>query len=695
MTTPTVFTNRLAGESSPYLRQHAHNPVDWYPWGPEALERARALDRPIFLSIGYSACHWCHVMEHESFENEATARLLNEHFVSIKVDREERPDLDQIYMAAVQALTGQGGWPTSVFLTPQLRPFTGGTYFPPDDRYGRPGFPRVLQTIADWWVSQRAELEDASNRITEHIQSNGALHAGAAELSEDVLRRAVASLGRAFDRRNGGFGAAPKFPRPMDLRLLLRAWKRYGDPDALHMVRHSLDHMALGGIYDHLGGGFARYSTDERWLVPHFEKMLYDNALLTVAYCEAFRATGDALYRTVIEETLAWVRREMTSPEGPFYSTLDADSEGVEGKFYAWTAEEIAAILSPEEAEVFGSVYGVEPDGNWQDPHGHGPPRANILHRVKTLEQSAKLHRMDEADLRALLERCRQKLFAVRASRVRPGLDDKALTAWNGLMIAGFAEAARTLGDTTYAETAAKAADFLLTRMRTDDGRLLRTWSRGSEPKLNAYLEDHAFLIDGLVSLYEASYASRWLTAALELARVMVEQFWDDEAGGFFFTGRDHESLIARNKDPHDNATPSGNAMAVTALLKLVKFTGRRDLQAKAEATLRLYAGLLTEHPLSASQMLIALDFQLGPVEEVAVVGDPRAADAQQVLRALATAFAPNRVTAFAAPGAADAVPLLAGKSAVNDRVIVYICRDFACQAPVIGAEAALAVLRS
>jgi uncharacterized protein YyaL (SSP411 family) len=694
MSTSPPFTNRLAAETSPYLRQHAHNPVDWYPWGPEALARARQLDRPIFLSIGYSACHWCHVMEHESFENEEIARILNEHFISIKVDREERPDLDQIYMNAVQILTRQGGWPMSVFLTPDLKPFTGGTYFPPDDRYGRPGFQRVLLMVAQWWKERRADIEQGAAQVTDIVRQSGGLPPGGEDPGEGVLRRAVGDLARSFDATYGGFGGAPKFPRPMDLRVLLRAWKRFGDDQALHMARHTLDRMAMGGIYDHLGGGFARYSTDERWLVPHFEKMLYDNALLTVDYAEAFRATGDPLYRGVIEETLGWVRREMTSPEGPFYSTLDADSEGVEGKFYAWTAEEIERALGNDDAEVFDAVYGVEPEGNWHDPHGHGPPRANVLYLAKTFAQYAKLLKKDEAALREQLARARAKLFAVREGRVRPGRDDKALTSWNGLMIGGFAEAARTPGDPSYAETAAKAADFILTKMRTPDGKLPRTWSAGSRPKLNAYLEDYAFLADGLVSLYEATYDPRWVTAALELVRVMIDQFWDDQDGGFFYTGRDHEALIARTKDPHDSAVPSGNAVATTVLLRLAKLTGRTDLADKAEATLRLYRGLLAEHPLSAGQMLIALDFRLGPVEEVAVVGDPAAEGTRRVLRALGSEFAPHRVTAFkpaSGPAEADAaVPLLAGKEAVGSEVTCYVCRDFACQSPAVGAKAAL-----
>jgi uncharacterized protein YyaL (SSP411 family) len=686
MTEHATFTNRLARETSPYLRQHAHNPVDWYPWGPEALARARQLDRPIFLSIGYSACHWCHVMEHESFENEEIARLLNEHFVPIKVDREERPDLDQVYMAAVQMLTGQGGWPMSVFLTPDLRPFTGGTYFPPDDRYGRPGFKRVLLTLIDWWRTRRGEIDRAAGDLTDHLQGLGRLPAGEGDLGPDLLRRAADGLARAFDSRYGGFGAAPKFPHPMDLRVLLRAWARFGDEQALHMVRVTLDHMAMGGIYDHLGGGFARYSTDARWLVPHFEKMLYDNALLTPCYLEAHQATGEGSYREVVEETLDWVLREMTSPEGPFYSTLDADSEGEEGKFYVWTRAEIEQVLGPADAAVFKAVYGVEADGNWEEGK-------NILHRVKTHAQYARLHNLSEPELRALLARCRQKLFEARGRRVRPGLDDKALTSWNGLMIGALANASAVLERPDWTAAARRAADFILTRMRTADGRLLRTWSVGGEPKLNAYLEDYAYLLDGLGSLYEATFEPRWVEASLDLARVMVDQFWDEAEGGFFYTGRDHEALIARTKDPHDNATPSGNAMAVTVLLRLVKLTGRGDLLEKAEATLRLYRGLLSSHPLSAGQMLIALDFRLGPVEEVAVVGDPAAEDTRRVLRAARAGFHPRRVLALQPPSGdtrslEELVPLLTGKTA-GGAVTTYVCQNFTCQAPLVGAEAA------
>jgi uncharacterized protein YyaL (SSP411 family) len=454
--------------------------------------------------------------------------------------------------------------------------------------------------------------------------------------------------------------------------------------------------MAMGGIYDHLGGGFARYSTDERWLAPHFEKMLYDNALLTVAYLEAYQATKEPFYREVVEETLGWVSREMTSPEGPFYSTLDADSEGEEGKFYVWTQEEIERVLGRTDADLFNACYGVKPGGNWDDPHDPGA-RKNILHRTKTFAQLASLHGISEDRLRAFLADCRHRLFEARGRRVRPGLDDKALTSWNGLMIAAFATAAQVLDAPEYAATASRAAGFILARMRGAHGLLKRTWSRGSEAKLNGYVEDYAYLLEGLVALYEATFEPRWIGHALELAEIMVEQFWDEEAGGFYYTGRDHEKLITRSKDALDNATPSGNAMAVTALLRLVRLTGRDDLMERAEATLRLYRGLLESHPQAAGQMLIALDFYLGPVQEFAVVGEPDCPEARRVLRAINADFRPGKVVGLRPPIGSvreDWLPLLAGKATPPGQVTTYICENFACQAPLVGAEAVEAALK-
>jgi uncharacterized protein YyaL (SSP411 family) len=682
--------NRLESETSPYLKQHATNPVDWFPWGPEALERARRLDRPIFLSIGYSACHWCHVMEHESFEDAATAKVLNDHFISIKVDREERPDLDQVYMTAVQLLTGQGGWPMSVFLTPDLKPFYGGTYFPPDERYGRPSFQRVLLSLAEAWNQRREEIGQSAAQITEHIQQAMQLEKRPGGLDDSLIRNAVHHLERSFDSRYGGFGSAPKFPHPMELRLLLRAWKRFGDDSALEMARVTLDHMACGGIYDHLGGGFHRYSTDERWLVPHFEKMLYDNALLATAYLEAYQATGDELYREVVEGTLVYIQREMTSPEGAFYSTQDADSEGVEGKFFVWSESGIQEILGKERADIFTYVYDVTAGGNWE---GH-----NILHQSKTLDQDARLLKVPETELKRILAECRSQLFGVRSRRIPPGRDEKILTSWNGLMIAAFAEAGQVLDNSGYTAVAAKAADFLLTKIRTPEGRLLRTFKAGSEPKLNGYLEDYAFLIDALVSLYEADFQPRWIDSALELAGVMIEEFWDETEGGFFYTGRTHERLIARSKDPHDSSIPSGNSVSALSLQRLAKLCGRQDFLAKAEETLRLFRGLLERAPSAVGQMLVGLDFFLGPVHEIAVVGDLANGETQQALKAIRRHFIPNKVVAWKQSEADSeqerAVPLLADKKALGP-VTTYICRDFACQAPLVGAAAAEEAARS
>jgi uncharacterized protein len=681
------MTNRLINETSPYLRQHAHNPVDWHPWGPEALALARAQDRPIFLSIGYSACHWCHVMERESFEDPGIGQLLNEHFVSIKVDREERPDLDQIYMTAVQIMTRQGGWPMSVFLTPDLKPFYGGTYFPPAQSYGRPSFSQVLHGVIDAWANRRQAITESAEELTANLQRVLAVEPDAGDLHEGMLRRATEQLRRRFDPVHGGFGSAPKFPHPMDLRLLLRSWNRFGDDDALAMATKTLEGMALGGMYDHLGGGFHRYSTDERWLVPHFEKMLYDNALLPPAYLEAFQVTGQPLFRETVEETLAYVLRKMTSPEGPFYSTQDADSEGEEGKFFVWTLGEIEAVLGADQAKLFAAVYDVTEEGNWE---GH-----NILHRSRSWEVEAKLQGIAEADLRRTVAEARQKLLQVRCRRVAPARDEKILTAWNGLMISAFAHAHQVLGNAEYLQAARRAADFLLTRMRTSAGLLLRTYGAGGQATLNGCLEDYAYTITGLVELYEASFQARWIEAALHLTETMIGEFWDETGGGFYFTGKTHETLIARNKDPHDSSTPSANAVAAMALLRLAKLTTRLDLRDRALKTMQAFRGLLESSPAAAGQMLLALDFYLGPGREIAVIGDPQSADVNKVLRAVQSAFRPWDVVAARAAEDDDAdhvVGLLKDKKSLGSPT-TYVCRDFACEAPLVGAVPALAAL--
>jgi uncharacterized protein YyaL (SSP411 family) len=680
--------NRLIHESSPYLKQHAYNPVDWFPWGDEALAKAKELDRPIFLSIGYSACHWCHVMEHESFEDPEVGKILGENFISVKVDREERPDLDQIYMTAVQLLTQRGGWPMSMFLTPDLKPFFGGTYFPPADRYGMPAFKKLLLALADAWKNRRGEIVANAAQIADGVQEAMRLEAPSAlrtesALGPELLRGAARHLQRAFDPHFGGFGQAPKFPHPMELRLLLRIAQREGDDSATDMVRTTLDKMALGGIYDQLGGGFHRYSTDERWLVPHFEKMLYDNALLSLAYLEAYQVTGNDSYRATLEETLAYVLREMTSSEGAYFSTQDADSEGVEGKFFVWSKEEIETLLGHDDAELFSSIYDVTPQGNWE---GH-----NILHLSRGLEVDAKMLSVPTEKLRARLQPCKQKLLEGRNKRVWPGRDEKILTSWNALMIGSFAKAAQVLEMPQYAQAASRAADFLLTTMRRADGRLYRTSFAGMAPKLNGYLEDYAYLIDALVTLYEATFEPRWIASAVDLSQIMIEQFWDSAEGGFFYTGNDHEVLIARNKDPHDNATPSGNAMAVTGLLRLAKLTGDADFFNKAKQTLELFRPLMARSPSAAGQMLIALDFYLGPVQEVALVGDAANPGVIEALRCLRRSFRPHQVLAWKPKGdtaqdAEELLPLLKGRSDLGD-VTAYLCENFTCQAPIVGAQ--------
>jgi uncharacterized protein len=680
--------NRLAGETSPYLLQHAHNPVDWYPWGAEAINRARAEDRPIFLSIGYSACHWCHVMERESFENPDIAAVMNEHFVNIKVDREERPDLDQIYMSAVMAMTGHGGWPMSVFLTPDLKPFFGGTYFPPVDSRGMAGFPRVLLSVHRAWEERREEITESAAEMTEQLRAITKPAASSGELETRLLDQAARELMRAFDSRHGGFGSAPKFPHPMDLKVLMRHHARTGDSHALHVVRHTLDKMSRGGIYDHLGGGFARYSTDDRWLVPHFEKMLYDNALLASAYLEAFQLTRDAQFGQVARETIDYVLGRMTSLEGGFYSTEDADSEGVEGKYYVWSLAEVTEILGADRAKTFCYVYDVTPSGNWEEH--------NILNLPRPLDQAAKLLGRDEAPLRHELAASRSLLLAVRRGRVPPGKDTKVLVAWNGLMIAALAEGGRILRIERYLDAGEKAAAFILDRMRREDGRLLHTYKDGLA-KLDAYLDDYANVIDGLTRLFEATGNPRWIESALELARIMIDEFADSEQGGFFFTGKHHETLITRPKEIHDNATPSGNGMAATALIRLGNLASRDDLLRAGRSALELVQPVLQAHPSAAGQSLIALDFLLGSTRELAVISGADRGEFRAVLESVAARFRHHSVVAPVPAGQeariARCVPLVANRPAHDGKTTTYICQGSTCEAPVSGVagiEAAL-----
>jgi uncharacterized protein len=686
---PTPSTpNHLAGEKSPYLLQHAFNPVDWYPWGDEAFARAKSENRPIFLSVGYSACHWCHVMERESFENPEIAALMNASFVNIKVDREERPDVDQIYMSAVQAMTGHGGWPMSVFLTPDGKPFYGGTYFPPVDSRGMAGFPRVLSAVSQAWGERRDEITATAGEMTERLRAMGDIPQSEGSLEPKLLEQAARGLARHFEPTHGGFGSAPKFPHPMDLKLLLRQHARTGDPHALHMVRLSLDKMSRGGIYDHLGGGFARYSTDDRWLVPHFEKMLYDNALLAQVYLEAFQLTHDAEFARVARETLDYVLGRMTSPEGGFYATEDADSEGVEGKYYVWTLAEVEAVLGPERSKAFAYVYDVTKQGNWEEQ--------NILNLPKPIGQAAKILGRDEAGLRAELADCRARLLAVRNQRVPPGKDTKVLTSWNGLMLAAFAEGARILGEERYLDAARKAAAFLLEHMRAADGRLLHSYKDG-QAKFNAYLDDYVCLIDGLTRLFETTGEPHWIEAALGLADVMLAEFADRDRGGFYYTGASHEPLIARQKDVYDNATPAGNAMAATDLLRLGALTGREAFTATGRATLQAMSAVLEQAPMAAGQSLVALDFLLATPREFAVVAGADRSEFEAALNAIYARFLPHKVVAPAPNDSPTSpvtlVPLLADRPAQAGRTTTYICEHSTCQAPVVGLEALEAAL--
>ncbi|HLJ11437.1 MAG TPA: thioredoxin domain-containing protein [Planctomycetaceae bacterium] len=683
--------NRLIHETSPYLRQHAHNPVDWRPWDPEALQAARDLDRPIFLSIGYSACHWCHVMEHESFEDESIAALMNEHFVCIKVDREERPDLDQIYMNAVQLMTRRGGWPMSVFLTPELQPFFGGTYWPPESRMGMPGFRDILREVHKAWTTRRGDVAQTAHELTTHVRGIARMLGDSTDLGESLLRHGMQRLIEIADRRYGGFGGAPKFPHATDLRLLLRCWSRFSEADALAVARLTLDKMAAGGIYDHLGGGFHRYSTDERWLAPHFEKMLYDNALLVPAYLEAFQATGEQEYARVARETLDYVLREMTQPEGGFYSTQDADSEREEGKFFVWSEDEIDRLLGSEDARVFNYCYDVTPEGNWEGK--------TILNRPKTDAQAAKVLGVDEDELGRVLARCRKKLFDARAARIHPGRDEKVLVNWNGMMISAFAAGAQVLDDEHYLKAAQAAADFLLRTMHTENGGLLHSYKDG-RPRFNAYLDDYACLIDGLIDVYQASFESRYLDDAVMLAAKMVALFHDDAKQGFFYTSSDHEELIARNKEAHDGSTPSGNGMAAWTLVRLARICGRADFEQTAVSTLEFLSSVLSQSPTAAGQALLALDFLLGPTCEIALVDGTNPGESREVLEALHRRFVPNKVVVRKSSSTTDdrlpatLGPLLKGKTARGDRATVYICDHGACGLPVVGVaglEAALA----
>ncbi|MBM2810889.1 MAG: hypothetical protein HW416_1648 [Chloroflexi bacterium] len=676
------MANRLIHESSPYLRQHAENPVDWYPWGEEALQRARSEDKPILLSIGYSACHWCHVMEHESFEDEATANLMNDLFVSIKVDREERPDLDQVYMAAVQGMTGRGGWPMTVFLTPDGRPFYGGTYYPPTDRGGMPGFRRVLASVSDAYSNQRQSVATQADRIAEFIRQQMGLRAESS-LAPGALDDAADALGAAFDMVNGGFGGAPKFPPAMALEFLLRYHHRTGSPAAIEIVVTTLQKMGTGGIYDQIGGGFHRYSVDAHWLVPHFEKMLYDNALLARTYLHAFQVTGSQFHQRIVEETLDFIRREMQDESGGFFSTQDADSEGVEGKYYVWTPQQIAEVVSADDAAILKRFYGVTDRGNFEG--------GNILTRPVDATETASTLDISLEHLAEVVARGQEQLLESRSRRVPPARDDKVLSGWNGLMLRTFAEAARVLGRAEDLEVAESNAAFLLDTMWRG-GRLFRVYKDG-ETKVEGYLEDYAAVAEGLLALYQTTFDVDWFIAAQDIVRTMIELFWYEGARSFFDTARDAEALVARPRDLWDNATPSGSSLACHALLTMWALTGEAEYERLARLVLESAADLMRQHPVGFGHLLSALELYLAPPSEIAVIGDPDAEDTAKLIGPLHRQYLPNAVVALGDPAdtaAAANIPLLAGRTLVDGHAAAYVCRGFVCDLPTLDPGALL-----
>jgi uncharacterized protein len=661
--------NRLAAETSPYLRQHADNPVDWYAWGDEAFAAARERDAPVLLSVGYSSCHWCHVMAHESFEDPGIAALMNERFVNVKVDREERPDVDEIYMEAVQALTGQGGWPMTVFLTPDGRPFFGGTYFPSTRRGGMISFPELCERIDELWHTRRGDLDEQARQLTAALGRTALLAPGDGLPGPEVLDRAVEVMGQLHDPAGGGFGRAPKFPQAMGIDLLVRRLARQpGDADGagdaddrvLAMVETSLDAMASGGIYDHLGGGFARYSTDARWLVPHFEKMLYDQALLTRAYLHAWQVTGHDRYRQVVDETVGYVLRDLRHPDGGFFSAEDADSEGEEGKFYVWTPAQVRDALDgdsgdPDLASEVEAYYGVTPGGNFEGN--------TILNR---------LHARGDLDRPPRIEEARARMLAARSERVRPGLDDKVLTEWNALMLSALAEAAAATGRADWLDAAVANGEFLVRSLRRQDGRWLRSWQADGGARHLAFAADHGALVDAFVRLAEATGQARWIASAREAADALIDLFWDDEHGGVFTTGSDAERLVTRNKDLMDNATPGANSLAAVGLLRLAALTGEERYRQRAEDVLRLVAPLAGDHPTSFGHMLVAVELAVGgaPITEIVVAGDR-----PDLVRAVQSRFLPDAVLAWGEPYES---PLWEGR----DDGRAYVCRNYACQLP-------------
>ena len=668
-------TNRLIHESSPYLLQHAHNPVDWYPWGDEAFAKAREENKPVLLSIGYSACHWCHVMERESFENEQIATLMNDLFVNIKVDREERPDLDEVYMNAVQMLTGRGGWPMTMFLTPERQPFYGGTYFPPEDRHGMPGFPRILQGVAEAYRDKPQDVQKSVEQILSALKQMSHSEDHEHAFAPEFIGKAAEQIAGAYDPQNGGLGRAPKFPNPGAYELFLRHYHHAKTQRFLDMVTHTITKMAGGGIYDHLGGGFHRYSVDEGWLVPHFEKMLYDNAQLVRILAQIYRATGNEFFKRVMEETLDYLLREMLHNEGGFYSTQDADSDGEEGKFFVWNPAEVDQILGEETGEIFARIYDVTEMGNFEGK--------SILHPVLTVDQAARLFKKNPHQIETLVANAKQKLFEARQKREKPFRDEKIITSWNGLMLSGLAEALKISSKPSFLAAANRTIDLIFTKLFSD-GLLLHTYKDGKAKQLG-FLDDYAFWGLGILDFYEAVFDHSALQRAIELTEIMVREFWDSSEGGFFYTGNSHEPLISRAKPVFDASVPSANAKATELLLRMYHFTGREDFLSKAETVLRSYSHAMESQPFGFAHTLCALDFYLRKPKEVVLIGKPEDPKTGELLAVINAIYTPNMTLQLVAPDQPleKISPLLAGKTQIDGNATAYLCHNYTCSAPV------------
>ena len=677
-------SNHLVNEKSPYLLQHVDNPVDWYPWGETAFQKAKKEDKPVFLSIGYATCHWCHVMAHESFEDKEVADLLNKYYVAVKVDREERPDVDKIYMSVCQSMTGRGGWPLTILMTPEGKPFFAGTYFPKSNRMGMPGLMDILKQIADMWENNRQKILSASDKITNAIQPRQGLNPAVNTVNIETLSNGYGQFKKSFDAKWGGFGAAPKFPTPHHLTFLLRWHKRSADPSALEMVEKTLAAMRRGGIFDQIGFGFHRYSVDAKWLVPHFEKMLYDQALLAIAYIEAYQATKEKKFAVIAQEIFTYVLRDMTDPNGGFYSAEDADSEGKEGLFYVWKRKDIIDHLGEKEGDLFCRFYGISDKGNFEE--GFSIPYISLSIEDFAKQEGIELEKLDDHLMNA-----RRQLFAVREKRVHPLKDDKILTSWNGLMIAALSKGYQAMGDKRYADTAMAAADFILTKLRGADGRLFRRFRHG-DVAYPGYLDDYAFLVWGLIELYEATFEVHYLEEAVALNKAMIDIFWDKKDGGLYFTGKGNEALITVSKDAYDGALPSGNSVAALNFLRLGRMTGNVDLEQKAEQLIRYFSWDVKASPMGYTQLLTAVDFIAGPTQEIVIAGDPNHKNTQTMIRAVQEKFLPNKVVLLHNDGTdgkrLEALsPFVQGLVPVNQEPSAYVCKQYSCRFPVTEVE--------